>query len=446
MNSTWCIRAAFIVFALLGLAGCAENAGAPSTASPTAAAAKPAAPVAWAGVFLFPIEIDPTPISDGATHADRIDYVVPDSPASTAGLQAGDLILSMNGKPTAISEVGQTITATPPNTTVPVVLLRGGGRMTLDVQLGERPANYLSLENDALVAAIQQEHRAADASETAGDTQAAFDHYVRGLQHALLHSWAFNANIEQMWTSDVTHLAALLPKLRQPPVTPSEANRRNRRALAILKDASSDTDNDRAASELWFAIYEAPWIADLYLNRGLVLGKAGYPDAGAINFRRYLVLNPGAADRDSVQNKIAELEVLADEQKPWQRFAGQRDMPNGGKEAVGLRHDQLFITAVTEPPNARYKAGDVLCRGTFHGTQFNGKCLWRPDPTGENREAQARCLGASTEYNARGTIQGDTLTVDYYAPTLFHTQSCTIDPGDWKWLMFRTYSAASRAR
>jgi serine protease Do len=65
--------------------------------------------------------------------------VLPDSPAATAGILPGDIILSVgNEKPTFTNSLGMLIARKQPNETIRLKLLRSGTEMYLDVTLGER--------------------------------------------------------------------------------------------------------------------------------------------------------------------------------------------------------------------------------------------------------------------------------------------------------------------
>ena len=67
-----------------------------------------------------------------------------ESPASTAGMRAGDVIVEFNGKAvTRNDDLPQQVAATAPGTTVPVKVIREGKERTLSVKVEE-----LNLENE----------------------------------------------------------------------------------------------------------------------------------------------------------------------------------------------------------------------------------------------------------------------------------------------------------
>jgi serine protease Do len=71
-----------------------------------------------------------------------ISSVGADSPASKAGMKQGDLIVSFNNKEVKTSnQLRNTVAGVPPGSTVPVVLMREGKPLNVNVQVGEQPAN-----------------------------------------------------------------------------------------------------------------------------------------------------------------------------------------------------------------------------------------------------------------------------------------------------------------
>ena len=73
------------------------------------------------------------------------------SPAKAAGIQAGDKVVSFDGKPVSTwTALGNYIRSTPAHRTVPVVVLRDGHQVTLHVTLaavGGRSGSYLGVES-----------------------------------------------------------------------------------------------------------------------------------------------------------------------------------------------------------------------------------------------------------------------------------------------------------
>ncbi len=75
-----------------------------------------------------------------ASHGALVGDVSPDSPAQHAGIQKGDIILDVNGKPVAgANELRMTISMMSPGTSVKVNVLRNGRQLPMTVQLAELP-------------------------------------------------------------------------------------------------------------------------------------------------------------------------------------------------------------------------------------------------------------------------------------------------------------------
>lgn len=67
-----------------------------------------------------------------------VNEVFPESPADQAGFQSGDVILSYNQRNVAdVGSLPPMVGATPVGNTVPVVVMRNGSRLTLNVTIGE---------------------------------------------------------------------------------------------------------------------------------------------------------------------------------------------------------------------------------------------------------------------------------------------------------------------
>ena len=95
---------------------------------------------------------------------------------------------------------------------------------------------------------------------------------------------------------------------------PEEAMRHYNRALAAVETAKSSEDYEDAIKEYEEATQAAPEWADPYYGMGLVQEKAGkYRDAVA-SLKKYLELDPDAADARAVKDRIYQLEYKAEQE------------------------------------------------------------------------------------------------------------------------------------
>lgn len=100
--------------------------------------------------------------------------------------------------------------------------------------------------------------------------------------------------------------------MRPPPAVPEEAERFLARGAAATKSATSAEDFKVAAAEFQKAADAAPWLAEAYYNKGVVLEKANDPAGALTAYRLYLAAAPTASDVKAVRTKIFELEYLAE--------------------------------------------------------------------------------------------------------------------------------------
>lgn len=104
-----------------------------------------------------------------------VGYVVPESPAAKAGVQAGDQIVSINGEKVADWEGVLTNTIAEPGKSIEVGLVRGGSKMSVPVRLGtdeESGAASFGVQPPAptVIGKLSPDSPAAAAGLMAGDT------------------------------------------------------------------------------------------------------------------------------------------------------------------------------------------------------------------------------------------------------------------------------------
>ena len=99
----------------------------------------------------------------GGTKGALVDRPSPGGPAARAGLRTDDLIVAFDGKPiTSQRALTLAVADTPAGTTVPVVVIRKGQRLTLDVTLELRSPRVFAALNDGTVRTAGLTLRPAD--------------------------------------------------------------------------------------------------------------------------------------------------------------------------------------------------------------------------------------------------------------------------------------------
>jgi len=138
MRRALCIVVAALVVAIAvpGWAGCKEHEK--CTLSPQECQAKLQQKLAakpWLG-----IEMD---VAEDGTHS--IKLVVPGSPAEAAGLQAGDVLVTMNGvKYVKSEELGKVWSDAKPGSTAVYTVLRSGSEVKVKATLGNVPKEQMA--------------------------------------------------------------------------------------------------------------------------------------------------------------------------------------------------------------------------------------------------------------------------------------------------------------
>ena len=98
------------------------------------------AKVGYLGVFPGPVDEDRRRANGlGDNEGLRLNRVVPDGPSDLAGLQEGDILVRISGRPVGMMNLRQRLMQIGAGETVDVMIIRDGQRLTLPLTLGERP-------------------------------------------------------------------------------------------------------------------------------------------------------------------------------------------------------------------------------------------------------------------------------------------------------------------
>jgi hypothetical protein len=232
-------------------------------------------------------------------------------------------------------------------------------RRMREAQAAEAEAARLAAEaaRDARIAALEQ---AAAGADRAGEVEKALSSYK-----SLLDELSFDPVREHAVREKALALAA---RGDPPPAVPEEARRHAVRAQALVK-ARGNAGYAAAVEELLAAVRLAPWWADGYYNLGLMQEGAGLQRDAIRSLKLSLVGAPGGENSQDVQNKVYELEVLAEEAAKLSGLSGTWYIyfPKTGKTG-DTRYDVTMDGPAFE---ARSSFGGVL-RGTVRGAAIDG--------------------------------------------------------------------------
>ena len=243
-----------------------------------------------------------------ASPGQLVTFVMPDGPAEAGGLQAGDRILAVDGRPIESSEeLVEAIGPHAPGTHIELSLDRAGQALARSVEVGER------MEHSAYIARALAKRRMSDEADRLVE---------EGLHRAALNLYLDKVGERPLDPDEVRSVTRLARDTVPPPAIPNRARRHAVRARTLVEQAVNKKDFHRAESEYEHALRIAPWWTEARYYYALVQEEAGDP-AGAIETLR-LVLS-GGPDSETVQavrNKIYSLEIKAEKVAVFKRWEG----------------------------------------------------------------------------------------------------------------------------
>lgn len=107
----------------------------------------------------------------------------------------------------------------------------------------------------------------------------------------------------------------LYAQLPSPPPVPDEVLELKGKAAAAMTDATKASDYKAGVDAYRQATLLAPWVGDLYYNKGILESKAEMPAQAIDDFKLYLLATPNAPDKDKVLLRIGREQLALDKQK-----------------------------------------------------------------------------------------------------------------------------------
>lgn len=136
-----------------------------------------------------------------------------------------------------------------------------------------------------------------------------------------------------------------------PPAVPESVMRSMVRGETRLKIGGAGSF-DEAAKEMEQAALDAPWVADIYFNLGVVREKAGEFGKAMEDLRLYLLADPRSKNAEAVKARIYELEVMKEDQEKMQAMQGEWTCGSGigvefrvsAQATVTVKGSKIFIS------------------------------------------------------------------------------------------------------
>jgi tetratricopeptide (TPR) repeat protein len=203
----------------------------------------------------------------------------------------------------------------------------------------------------------QDEESLGRLAEQAGKLREALTRYVAALQ-----STTEGTDQEQQLREKIIALAR---QIKPAPLVPDEALTHFGRGRAAGEIAKNPEDFQKAIDEFRQALRLAPWLANAYLNLGVVEDKAGqYADA-IRQLKLYLLAAPSASDADDVKTRIAGAQYKLEQKQAEDRAA--RDKRQAEARAAAAVDEAESLRRQAEEQKSR----DILA--SLEGLWLNGR-------------------------------------------------------------------------
>jgi tetratricopeptide (TPR) repeat protein len=197
-------------------------------------------------------------------------------------------------------------------------------------------------------------------AQAPADPQAAFERAMADVKKSAKGSPAEAQAMERAIAA-----ARRLPRL---PAVPDAIFEHQGRAKAAARAAKAPADFVKAADAFGEAARLAPWVAENYFNRGIMLEKAERYDEAERALQLYLKAAPDAADRNAVRERIGGLRYLKEEaerakSQAQQQQAARQEAERKRREGVERAKSQVAALSgawVMRNNVLQYNEGDVF--------------------------------------------------------------------------------------
>jgi tetratricopeptide (TPR) repeat protein len=308
-----------------------------------------------------------------ASPGQLVTFIIPNTPAESAGLRAGDLILAVDGRAIETSEeLVDVIGPVTPGTRVELSLERAGQPLSRSAHVGDR------LEHTGYIARALAKRRMSEEAERL---------VKEGLHRGALNLYLDRVSERPLDPDEVRAVIRLARNTVPPPAVPDRARRHAVRARTLVQEAVNQKDFRRAVSEYEQALRIAPWWTEARYYFALVQEEAGDPAAAIESLRLVLSGEPDPDTVLTVRNKMYSLEIKAEKVAVFKRWEGHWSTGDNHYSLTvdGDKARLVWVKMGETSANAGYSVGDLDTEGTIDGNSLTGLSYWRTSDSDTSR-------------------------------------------------------------